>query len=173
MLEAQGRWEEAILDYRTVLKAVPEDPSAWNNLGNASAGLGRCAWPPTSLLRHHSSLHLGWLSLLSRQSLHPTCCTGPSGRQGACQQTSSQGQLTHQPPASFTLVPEPESPWGPTWPGACVIGFGVPSSALCLQVGRCCPVLREGRGAGARVLLCSSQPRPGAVPAGRAGHLPV
>ena len=62
MLEAQGRWEEAILDYRTVLKAVPEDPSAWNNLGNASAGLGRCAWPPTSILRRQSSsLQLCWL----------------------------------------------------------------------------------------------------------------
>ena len=43
MLEAQGRWEDAIEDYRTVLRAVPEDPSAWNNLGNASAGLGRCS----------------------------------------------------------------------------------------------------------------------------------
>ena len=70
VLEAQGRWEEAILDYRTVLKAVPEDPSAWNNLGNASAGLGRCAWPPTSILQssQSSSLQLCWLLLLPHQS---------------------------------------------------------------------------------------------------------
>ena len=41
MLEAQGRWDEAVEDYRTVLRAAPDDPSAWNNLGNASAGLGK------------------------------------------------------------------------------------------------------------------------------------
>ena len=43
VLEAQGRWDEAVADYQTVLRAAPEDPSAWNNLGNANAGLGRCA----------------------------------------------------------------------------------------------------------------------------------
>lgn len=41
VLEAQGRFDEAVADYRTVLAAEPEDPSAWNNLGNASAGLQR------------------------------------------------------------------------------------------------------------------------------------
>jgi tetratricopeptide (TPR) repeat protein len=40
-LEALGRFEEAIVDYRAVLKAAPNDPAGWNNLGNASAGLGR------------------------------------------------------------------------------------------------------------------------------------
>ena len=39
VLEAQGRFDEAVKDYRTVLAAEPNDPSAWNNLGNASAGL--------------------------------------------------------------------------------------------------------------------------------------
>lgn len=37
-LEALNRFEEACADYRAVLAAAPEDPSAWNNLGNASAG---------------------------------------------------------------------------------------------------------------------------------------
>ena len=41
MLEQLGRLEEAILDYRAVLKASPEDPAAFNNLGNAEMGLGR------------------------------------------------------------------------------------------------------------------------------------
>lgn len=42
VLEAQGKWDEAVKDYRAVLAAAPNDPSAWNNLGNASAGLGKC-----------------------------------------------------------------------------------------------------------------------------------
>ena len=37
-LEALGRFDEAVSDYRAVLAAAPEDPSAWNNLGNAYAG---------------------------------------------------------------------------------------------------------------------------------------
>jgi hypothetical protein len=32
------RFEEAAADYRAVLAVAPDDPSAWNNLGNASAG---------------------------------------------------------------------------------------------------------------------------------------
>lgn len=40
-LEALGRFDEAVSDYRAVLAAAPEDPSAWNNLGNAYAG----GWP--------------------------------------------------------------------------------------------------------------------------------
>ena len=32
-LEALGRFEEAVVDYRAVLAAEPEDPAAWNNLG--------------------------------------------------------------------------------------------------------------------------------------------
>ena len=32
------RWEEAVRDYRAVLEVAPEDPAAWNNLGNATAG---------------------------------------------------------------------------------------------------------------------------------------
>lgn len=39
-LEALGRFDEAVADYRAVLAAAPEDPSAWNNLGNAYAGAG-------------------------------------------------------------------------------------------------------------------------------------
>ena len=39
VLEAQGRFDEAILDYKKVIAADDKDPSAWNNLGNASAGL--------------------------------------------------------------------------------------------------------------------------------------
>ncbi|GAB4818025.1 hypothetical protein N2152v2_005071 [Parachlorella kessleri] len=41
VLEALGRFEEAIQDYRAVLAAAPNDPAAWNNLGNATAGAGR------------------------------------------------------------------------------------------------------------------------------------
>ena len=40
MLEALGRFDEAVADYRAVLAAAPEDPAAWNNLGNAEAGAG-------------------------------------------------------------------------------------------------------------------------------------
>lgn len=40
VLEALGRFDEAIADYRAVLKAQPDDPAAWNNLGNATAGRG-------------------------------------------------------------------------------------------------------------------------------------
>jgi tetratricopeptide (TPR) repeat protein len=28
------------MDYRSVLEVAPDDPAAWNNLGNATAGLG-------------------------------------------------------------------------------------------------------------------------------------
>ena len=44
VLEALGRFEEAIQDYRAVLAAAPNDPAAWNNLGNATAGAPRLAW---------------------------------------------------------------------------------------------------------------------------------
>lgn len=36
--EALGQFEDAIRDYKTVLAAAPDDPAAWNNLGNATAG---------------------------------------------------------------------------------------------------------------------------------------
>lgn len=39
-MEALGRWDEAINDYRTVLDKQPTDPVPWNNLGNAHAGKG-------------------------------------------------------------------------------------------------------------------------------------
>ena len=41
MLEALGQFEDALTDYRAVLEVQPKDPAAWNNLGNASAGLAR------------------------------------------------------------------------------------------------------------------------------------
>lgn len=40
VLEALGRFPEAVADYRAVLAVAPDDPAAWNNLGNATAGLG-------------------------------------------------------------------------------------------------------------------------------------
>ncbi len=43
-LEALGRWEEAIADYRAVLAAAPNDPAGWNNLGNASGGCRARFW---------------------------------------------------------------------------------------------------------------------------------
>jgi len=30
------RWDEAAADYKAVLAASPNDPSAWNNLGNTN-----------------------------------------------------------------------------------------------------------------------------------------
>lgn len=33
-LESLGRYEEAAADYEAVLLAQPNDPAAWNNLGN-------------------------------------------------------------------------------------------------------------------------------------------
>ena len=41
VLEALGQFEAALTDYRAVLAVQPGDPAGWNNLGNASAGLGR------------------------------------------------------------------------------------------------------------------------------------
>ena len=40
VLEALGRFEEAVRDYNSVLAVQPNDPAAWNNLGNATRGLG-------------------------------------------------------------------------------------------------------------------------------------
>jgi len=40
VLEALGRFDEAIADYKAVLAVAPNDPAAWNNLGNATAGAG-------------------------------------------------------------------------------------------------------------------------------------
>jgi tetratricopeptide (TPR) repeat protein len=34
VLESLGRYEEAASDYEAVLSAQPNDPAAWNNLGN-------------------------------------------------------------------------------------------------------------------------------------------
>ena len=33
-LESLGRYQEAAADYQAVLDAQPNDPAAWNNLGN-------------------------------------------------------------------------------------------------------------------------------------------
>lgn len=33
-LESLGRYDEAAADYQAVLAAQPNDPAAWNNLGN-------------------------------------------------------------------------------------------------------------------------------------------
>ena len=41
VLEALGQFEDARTDYRAVLAVQPQDLAGWNNLGNASAGLGR------------------------------------------------------------------------------------------------------------------------------------
>ena len=43
LLENIGRYEESIRDYRAVLRAAPEDPAAWNNLGNVTMALGKYA----------------------------------------------------------------------------------------------------------------------------------
>jgi Flp pilus assembly protein TadD len=32
------RWDEAAADYKAVLAVAPDDPSAWNNLGNTNMG---------------------------------------------------------------------------------------------------------------------------------------
>lgn len=40
MLESLGRYDESIADYQAVLKVSPNDPSAWNNLGNSTALTG-------------------------------------------------------------------------------------------------------------------------------------
>ena len=70
MLEAQGKWDEAVKDYRTVLAAAPNDPSAWNNLGNASAGLGKCVlalclgrhWPALCRVHNTGLCSSSWLA---------------------------------------------------------------------------------------------------------------
>lgn len=58
-LEGMQRWEEAIADYKAVLAASPNDPSAWNNLGNPNAALGN--WEVTFQLprlhAHHASTY--------------------------------------------------------------------------------------------------------------------
>jgi hypothetical protein len=40
------RWDEAAADYKAVLAVAPEDPSAWNNLGNTNMGEvdAGCSW---------------------------------------------------------------------------------------------------------------------------------
>ncbi|KAL6785608.1 hypothetical protein ACKKBF_B00945 [Auxenochlorella protothecoides x Auxenochlorella symbiontica] len=43
VLEALGRWDDAIADFTEVLAVAPRDPAAWNNMGNAHAGAGRYA----------------------------------------------------------------------------------------------------------------------------------
>lgn len=40
--EALGRYDDAVVDYQAVLKAQPNDPSGWNNLGNCRMAQG--AW---------------------------------------------------------------------------------------------------------------------------------
>lgn len=58
-LEALGRFDDAISDYRAVLAAAPEDPSAWNNLGNAYAG---GLEGTTHVVRCFNSSVGGWLA---------------------------------------------------------------------------------------------------------------
>ena len=41
VLEALGRFDEAVRDYQSVLAVQPNDPAGWNNLGNATRGLGQ------------------------------------------------------------------------------------------------------------------------------------
>lgn len=38
-LENLGRYKEASRDYEAVLEVSPNDPAAWNNLGNVSVSL--------------------------------------------------------------------------------------------------------------------------------------
>jgi tetratricopeptide (TPR) repeat protein len=40
VLESLGRYSEAASDYRAVLAAEPNDPAAWNNLGNVASAEG-------------------------------------------------------------------------------------------------------------------------------------
>lgn len=41
-LENSGRFAEAVDDYRAVLGVAPDDPSAWNNLGEGVCGARGC-----------------------------------------------------------------------------------------------------------------------------------
>ena len=54
-LEGLRRWDDAIADYKAVLKAAPNDPSAWNNLGNPNAALGR--WDVAEQVPSIGTLH--------------------------------------------------------------------------------------------------------------------
>jgi tetratricopeptide (TPR) repeat protein len=40
--EALGRYDDAVVDYQAVLKAQPNDPSGWNNLGNCRMAQVQC-----------------------------------------------------------------------------------------------------------------------------------
>lgn len=66
-LEGLNRFEEAISDYKAVLAVAPDDPAGWNNLGNASNGLGRWA---TLLLSRPATAQIDEVTLrrLSRLS---------------------------------------------------------------------------------------------------------
>ena len=54
-LEGLRQWDDAIADYKAVLKAAPNDPSAWNNLGNPNAALGR--WDVAEQVPSNRTLH--------------------------------------------------------------------------------------------------------------------
>lgn len=41
VLESLGRYSEAASDYQAVLAAEPNDPAAWNNLGNVASAQGK------------------------------------------------------------------------------------------------------------------------------------
>lgn len=43
MYEALGRYDDAVIDYKAVLKAAPNDPSGWNNLVTFSLAAFRAA----------------------------------------------------------------------------------------------------------------------------------
>ncbi len=62
VLEALGRFDDAVRDYRAVLDVAPNDPAGWNNLGNALAGaLPACArgMPARHACARRDCHHLG------------------------------------------------------------------------------------------------------------------
>jgi len=70
--EALGRYDDAVTDYRAVLKAQPNDPSGWNNLGNCRmAQVDLCS--SRSAGNRQSELHLPLLKSL----LLVLCTQGP------------------------------------------------------------------------------------------------
>lgn len=77
VLEALGRFDEAITDYRAVLAVAPNDPAAWNNLGNASAGKGDWCGQPHGAAGGRAGLYLPPPCTAPR-----SCCGGGCG--GLC-----------------------------------------------------------------------------------------
>lgn len=96
MLEALGRFEEAKRDYQAVLAVAPDDPAAWNNLGNACTGTGdwgeaaeyygRAAQlaPAFSFALANRALALYQLGQDNR-AIKEMRCGGVGGRAGRCE----------------------------------------------------------------------------------------